>query len=137
MKSEELLYNWNCDPAPGGTFFVLDETLRDGIQSPSVTNPCLEGPHPPDRSSSGGRYCSQDGLSPGGLRLSSVPASELGLQQRIEVGYYSGRANLLAWLSRHDIEPSESRVLAVLELAKKCRATLTEDELLACLSQTD
>ena len=69
------------------------------------------------------------------LIYSSVPASELGLQQQIEVGYYSGRANVLAWLSQHGIEPSEGKVLAVLEVAKKCRSTLREEDILNCLAQ--
>ena len=64
---------------------------------------------------------------------SSVPASELGLQQQIDIGYYSGRANVIAWLQQHNLEPQESAVRAILDLAKKCRATLTNKEVLNCL----
>ncbi|MBT9582912.1 2-isopropylmalate synthase [bacterium] len=65
---------------------------------------------------------------------SSVPASELGLQQQIDIGYYSGRANVVAWLQQHNLEPQESGIRAILELAKNCRATLTKAEILNCLN---
>jgi 2-isopropylmalate synthase len=42
---EELIHDWNADPgvpAPGGPFMLDDETLRDGLQSPSVTDPPIE-----------------------------------------------------------------------------------------------
>ena len=45
---EELIHDWNRsqDPAvsdkPAGPFMLDDETLRDGLQSPSVTDPSLE-----------------------------------------------------------------------------------------------
>jgi 2-isopropylmalate synthase len=67
---------------------------------------------------------------------SSVPASELGLHQQIEIGYYSGRANVLAWLQQHDIVPQESGVQAILNRAKKARATLTKTEILNCLKDS-
>ncbi len=60
---------------------------------------------------------------------SSVPASELGRSQRIEVGYYSGRANAQIWLTEHGLECDEQRLQAILELAKSSRHTLPEQEI--------
>jgi len=46
MKSTELIYDWNrIHPAslrPAGPVLLNDETLRDGLQSPSVRNPSIE-----------------------------------------------------------------------------------------------
>jgi len=46
MKSSELIYDWNrVHPAssrPTGHVLLNDETLRDGLQSPSVRDPLIE-----------------------------------------------------------------------------------------------
>ncbi|MCD5417726.1 LeuA family protein [Candidatus Bipolaricaulota bacterium] len=44
MKKESLIYDWNKQDAPQLNFDIEldDETLRDGLQSPSVTNPTVE-----------------------------------------------------------------------------------------------
>jgi 2-isopropylmalate synthase len=46
MKSSELIYDWNqIDPAslrPAGPVLLNDETLRDGLQSPSVRDPSIK-----------------------------------------------------------------------------------------------
>src|SRR5213082_2622790 len=47
MRAEEdLFFDWNVAEERGaGRLFeavALDETLRDGIQSPSATDPCIE-----------------------------------------------------------------------------------------------
>lgn len=46
MKSSELIYDWNrIDRAslrPSGHVLLNDETLRDGLQSPSVRDPSIE-----------------------------------------------------------------------------------------------
>lgn len=46
MKSSELIYDWNrIHPAslrPSGQVLLNDETLRDGLQSPSVRDPSIE-----------------------------------------------------------------------------------------------
>jgi 2-isopropylmalate synthase len=46
MKSSELIYDWNgSNPAllrPIGPVLLNDETLRDGLQSPSVRDPSIE-----------------------------------------------------------------------------------------------
>src|SRR6266581_5708024 len=45
-KQSEVVYDWNALDAPpalqGRRFALLDETLRDGCQSPSVKEPRLE-----------------------------------------------------------------------------------------------
>src|SRR5437660_10682833 len=44
MREEELLHDWNRSAQLGELFNaeVLDETLRDGIQSPSAVDPPIE-----------------------------------------------------------------------------------------------
>ncbi|MBI4469859.1 MAG: 2-isopropylmalate synthase [Acidobacteria bacterium] len=45
MDNEALIYDWNCgggDRPPGRAIELDDETLRDGLQSPSVTHPPIE-----------------------------------------------------------------------------------------------
>lgn len=44
--NRQLIYDWNAEPgpelAPDGRFLLDDETLRDGLQSPSVLDPPIE-----------------------------------------------------------------------------------------------
>src|SRR5919109_200762 len=43
--SHDVIYDWNrirTVPKPEHPFDLFDETLRDGVQSPSVTDPALE-----------------------------------------------------------------------------------------------
>src|SRR5215831_3582537 len=46
MKSSDLIYDWNrIHPAslkPMGQVLLNDETLRDGLQSPSVRDPSIQ-----------------------------------------------------------------------------------------------
>jgi isopropylmalate/homocitrate/citramalate synthase len=46
MKASELIYDWNNLhprlPQPAGPVLLNDETLRDGLQSPSVRDPSIE-----------------------------------------------------------------------------------------------
>src|SRR5436190_23193396 len=46
MKSSELIYDWNTAQSanflPKGRVLLNDETLRDGLQSPSVRDPSIE-----------------------------------------------------------------------------------------------
>src|SRR6202171_6026317 len=46
MKSSELIYDWNRIQTdslrPMGHVLLNDETLRDGLQSPSVRNPSIK-----------------------------------------------------------------------------------------------
>src|SRR5580765_5468639 len=41
---EELIHDWNAEGVggPAGSVLLDDETLRDGLQSPSVTDPEIE-----------------------------------------------------------------------------------------------
>ena len=45
MKTHPLIYDWNVvntPEAPGRGVMLDDETLRDGLQSPSVRMPTIE-----------------------------------------------------------------------------------------------
>ena len=46
MTEGEIIYDWNrigfAGPLTGNRVQLLDETLRDGIQSPSVVDPSIE-----------------------------------------------------------------------------------------------
>ncbi len=48
MRAEDLIHDWNVHgeteaaARPAGPFMLDDETLRDGLQSPSVTDPPIE-----------------------------------------------------------------------------------------------
>jgi isopropylmalate/homocitrate/citramalate synthase len=46
VNTSELIYDWNrehpASPHPTGTVRLTDETLRDGLQSPSVRDPSIE-----------------------------------------------------------------------------------------------
>ncbi len=66
---------------------------------------------------------------------SSVPAHDLGCEQHIEVGFYSGRANVVRWLEDRGLAVTEERVRRVLERAKRARETMTESELLEVLAE--
>lgn len=44
-NTHELIYDWNlvdAPPKPGQRILVTDETLRDGLQSPSITHPEIQ-----------------------------------------------------------------------------------------------
>lgn len=62
---------------------------------------------------------------------SGVPADEFGLEQRISVGPMSGRSNVIWFLEKRGIEPTEARIAAVLDRAKNSNRLLHEDEVLA------
>ena len=64
---------------------------------------------------------------------SSVPAHEVGCKQMIDIGFYSGKANVEMWLLDHDLEPTESRIQAILGRAKVADSTLTEAQVLDAL----
>jgi 2-isopropylmalate synthase len=62
---------------------------------------------------------------------SGVPASVLGLEQRIEVGPMSGESNVVYWLESHGFEATKERVARVFARAKESDRLLTQDELQA------
>lgn len=62
---------------------------------------------------------------------SGVPADMVGLEQVIKVGPMSGKSNVIWYLEKRGVEPSEDAVERVLELAKTTPRMLSEDEVLA------
>jgi 2-isopropylmalate synthase len=62
---------------------------------------------------------------------SGVPADLFGLEQKIKVGPMSGRSNVIWFLERRGVEPTEERVQRVLELAKRTPRLLSDEEVLA------
>lgn len=63
---------------------------------------------------------------------SGVPSHYFGLDQIIEIGPMSGKSNVMFWLERKGIAPSDSLVDRIFQLAKGSDRTLTEEEILAC-----
>ncbi len=61
---------------------------------------------------------------------SGVPADDFGLEQRISVGPMSGKSNVIWFLEKRGIQPTEERIAAVLDVAKKSSRLLTESEVL-------
>jgi 2-isopropylmalate synthase len=64
---------------------------------------------------------------------SGVPSHVFGLEQIIDVGPMSGKSNVLFWLERHGIPPTEDVVERVYTRAKSSDHTLTESEILECV----
>ena len=64
---------------------------------------------------------------------SGVPSHVFGLQQIIDVGPMSGKSNVLFWLERHGIAPTNGVVDRIYERAKQSDHTLTEAEILECV----
>ena len=62
---------------------------------------------------------------------SGVPASVLGLEQRIEVGPMSGESNVIFWLESNGFEATQERIARVFDRAKQSDRLLTQDELRA------
>lgn len=67
---------------------------------------------------------------------SGVPSHYFGLEQVIDIGPMSGKSNVVFWLERHGITPSDALVERVLERAKSSDHTLTDSEILACVSES-
>lgn len=66
---------------------------------------------------------------------SAVPASLVGREQEIDVGPMSGKSNVVFWLERHGIDPTEQLVDRVFQRAKASATVLTEAEILAEVRQ--
>jgi 2-isopropylmalate synthase len=62
---------------------------------------------------------------------SGVPARLVGRQQEIDVGPMSGKSNVVFWLERHGIDPTEEMVDRVFRRAKSSSTVLTADEIMA------
>ncbi|HEY6080774.1 MAG TPA: 2-isopropylmalate synthase [Polyangiaceae bacterium] len=62
---------------------------------------------------------------------SLVPVSRFASGHDIRIGYMSGTSNVVHWLRRHSIEPSEALVSRILERARSTNRVLRDDEVLA------
>jgi len=62
---------------------------------------------------------------------SLVPVSHFASGHDIRIGYMSGTSNVVHWLERHSIEPSEALVTRILERARSANRVLRDDEVLA------
>ena len=63
---------------------------------------------------------------------SGVPSQYFGLEQIIEIGPMSGKSNVIFWLERKGITPSDGLVDRIFQLAKQSDRCLTDEEILAC-----
>ena len=61
---------------------------------------------------------------------SGVPARMLNREQTIEIGPMSGKSNVIFWLERNGIEPTDERVERIFNRAKQCDSVLTNEEVL-------
>ena len=61
---------------------------------------------------------------------SGVPAHAVGLEQIVEIGPLSGKANVEFWLSKRGIPVTEERVAKILAFAKEQDHILSEDEIM-------
>jgi 2-isopropylmalate synthase len=68
---------------------------------------------------------------------SGVPAHLFGLEQVIEVGPMSGRSNVVYWLGKHGIDPSDVLVDRILAKAKQSSFVLTEEEILGIVAASN
>jgi 2-isopropylmalate synthase len=65
---------------------------------------------------------------------SGVPARMFGLEQQIEIGYMSGKSNVIYWLEKRGITPTEELVERILKHAKNCSFVLSEEEVRALVA---
>ena len=61
---------------------------------------------------------------------SGVPAHYFGLEQVIDIGPMSGKSNVIFWLERKGITPTDELVERIFQKAKSSSATLTEAEIM-------
>ncbi len=66
---------------------------------------------------------------------SGVPSHVFGLEQVIDVGPMSGKSNVLFWLDRRGIPPSDDVVESIYRRAKASDHTLSEAEILECVER--
>ncbi|RYZ05125.1 MAG: 2-isopropylmalate synthase [Myxococcales bacterium] len=62
---------------------------------------------------------------------SLVPVSHFASGHDIRIGYMSGSSNVVHWLRRHSIEPSEALVARILDRARSAKRVLRDDEVFA------
>lgn len=68
------------------------------------------------------------------LIYSGVPATSFGLQQEIEIGRMSGKSNVIYWLEKRNIAPSDEVVRTILHAAQRSDSVLSEDQLRALIN---
>src|ERR1700722_3807247 len=66
---------------------------------------------------------------------SGVPSHVFGMDQVIDIGPMSGKSNVLFWLEHRSIEASDEVVERIYQCAKQSDHTLTEAEILECVSK--
>jgi 2-isopropylmalate synthase len=66
---------------------------------------------------------------------SGVPSHWFGMEQKIEIGPMSGKSNVIFWLERRHIAPSERLVEKIFERAKQANRLLTDAEVLELCGQ--
>ena len=64
---------------------------------------------------------------------SGVPSHVFGLEQIIDVGPMSGKSNVIFWLERHGIPPTDDCVERIYRRAKASDHTLSETEIMECM----
>src|SRR2546429_1927835 len=64
------------------------------------------------------------------LVYSGVPAGLFGLEQVVEIGPMSGKSNVIYWLEKRGIEPSEDPVSRIYHRAKQASGVLADDEIM-------
>jgi 2-isopropylmalate synthase len=65
---------------------------------------------------------------------SAIPARLVGREQEIEVGPMSGRSNVIYWLEKRGLTPSEEMVDRIFARAKASSTVLTEEEIRSLLN---
>jgi len=66
---------------------------------------------------------------------SGVPSHVFGLEQVIDIGPMSGKSNVVYWLEKRGITPTEELVDAIFRKAKDSDSTLTEPEIMEVMEQ--
>jgi 2-isopropylmalate synthase len=67
---------------------------------------------------------------------SGVPSHVFGLEQIIDIGPMSGKSNVQFWLERHGIPANDSVIDRIFRRAKASDHTLSDAEILECVSST-
>jgi 2-isopropylmalate synthase len=69
------------------------------------------------------------------LVYSGVPAGLFGLEQVVEIGPMSGKSNVIYWLEKRGIEPSEDLVGRIYDRAKQASAVLADEEIMLLVNR--
>jgi 2-isopropylmalate synthase len=67
------------------------------------------------------------------LVYSAIPASLVGREQEIDIGPMSGKSNVIFWLEKRGIPPTDAVVDRVFQKAKSSATVLTEEEIFAAV----